>query len=139
MNFLKFLVLPLLSMLVVACATAPPSSTARIVGEVTTETPLTLPEGSRVRLLLVDARATESRPEPMAEASFAAPARFPIAFELPYEAARIEPAGDYRLIAQVTHHDAVWYSNVLRPRRVLAPDSPTEGVQVAVRKDGVLR
>jgi uncharacterized lipoprotein YbaY len=122
-----------------ACATTPISLDTTITGAVRTQTPLTLPRDARLKLLLVDVRATEASPEPVAEKSVVAPAHFPIVFELPYDAERITPDGDYRLIVQITYSDAVWYSNVLRPRRVLAPGASTKGVEVAVKKDGVLR
>ncbi len=130
---------PLLFIILTGCATAPNQSASALTGTVTTETPLTLPKGARLGLLLVDARAAGANPGPVAESWVAAPAQFPIPFELPYPVDRISPDGDYRLIVQIEYANAVWYSNVLRSKRVLVAGAPTGGIEVPVRKDGVLR
>ncbi len=139
MSFSRYLAALLLPLAVVGCATVDSPSRATVTGEVTTPTPLTLPRGAQLDLLLVDLRNSTGVREALASRSVAAPGAFPIPFELPYRRDEIAPDGDIRLIAQITHHDAVWYSNVLRPQRVLAAGEPTEGIEVVVRKDGVLR
>ncbi len=131
--------LVLLSLVLTGCATAPDRSAATLSGTVTTDTPLTLPASAKLTLLLVDAAAAGPAARPIAEETKPSGDSFPISFGLPYEASLITPEGDYRLIAQITIYDAVWYSNILGPKRVLASGSAREGIEVPVRKDGVLR
>ncbi|MGK2740382.1 YbaY family lipoprotein [Tepidicaulis sp. LMO-SS28] len=89
----------------------------KISGDITSATPITVPEGARAEIALLDISEEEPAKATIAETSLDVPPDgTPFAYELPYDPEKLEDGGIYTLAVRIlvdgdvrfaaTHHNA---------------------------------
>jgi putative lipoprotein len=101
------------------------AASATLTGEVTYQERIALPEGSSLRVKLIDLTAAGTPTRVEAEAPIAVPGQVPLTFTLEFEDAVIVPDHRHALVAEISVGLELWFRNAepyaLDP---LAPEAP---------------
>ncbi len=101
------------------------AATATLTGEVTYRERIALPEGSSLRVKLIDLTAPGTPTRVEAEASIATPGEVPLSFTLNFDDAVLTPDHRHALVAEISVGLELWFRNA-KPYAVnpLAPEAP---------------
>jgi putative lipoprotein len=112
--------------LFLAAGTAPViAQTATLTGEVTYRERIALPEGSLLRVKLIDLTAPGTPTRVEAEAAIADPGQVPLTFTLNFDDRVVQPDHQHALVAEISAGLKLWFRNAepyaVDPR---APEAP---------------
>lgn len=104
---------------------AAPTPIARVTGTVSYRARIALPPDAVLKVALLDAARADAEAVPISEVSLSRPGQVPIAFELPYATARINPKRAYVVRATIEQAgEAKWTST--RTYAVITNDRPSK-------------
>jgi putative lipoprotein len=87
------------------------AQTATLTGEVTYRERIALPQGSSLRVKLIDLTAPGTPTRVEAEAAIADPGQVPLTFTLNFEAGVVQPDHQHALIAEISAGLQLWFRN----------------------------
>lgn len=104
---------------------AAPTPISRVTGTVSYRARIALTPDAVLKVALVEATRADAEAVPISEVSLARPGQVPIAFELPYATARINPRRAYVVRATIEQGGEVKWSSTRR-YPVITSDQPTK-------------
>ena len=104
-----------------------------VTGKLSTRQPIALPPHARVVVRVEDVSRADARAPVIGEQTFATGGRqAPLAFEVPFDPADIDPRHSYAIAARITDADGTLLFVTATAHLVITRNGPTQGVEVTL-------